>query len=386
MWSHIAFIWALLMLQISTSSPAVRLASSTILTNSSTSTITNINTTVSNSNSNTSSVALPEWLEAVDPCSGSNTAAFEFGKEYDEAECPAINSFLPDGECDWAMKQSEQTKCGCFCQVRTTFYPAEEVPIPNTYCRGPRRCSIPAGRTLQVVAWWSGSDAAASALKHGVSGGFDPTQQLVAAGAGDVTIGEGECGYFTWIGTRKEVCGSLTLANRHDPPPGGLPYCQGPATTTANYCANETYGGPLRDVSQFGHTVFVRIDCDSRVALPADAQDPLFQYDGVALGADRLDQVLQDWVTTTCTVKDDFLYATFSMRGRGLRDADLGASGIHLLEHMRACRAAVTGWTFDYTPDDNEFDWRATGTVDPFDIRCPGDALLAVGADYRDGC
>lgn len=87
----------------------------------------------------------------------------------------------------------------------TTFFPNEEIPIPNTYCRGPRRCSIPSGRTLQVDSVWSGTEAADSALKHGVSGGFDPGLHTAVAAASDVTIAEGECGYFTWIGIRKEV-------------------------------------------------------------------------------------------------------------------------------------------------------------------------------------
>ncbi|KAI1112411.1 hypothetical protein F5Y14DRAFT_422079 [Nemania sp. NC0429] len=332
------------------------------------------------------------------------TATFELGKEYHEAECPPINRLLEDGACDWTMKQPDQTKCAYFCQIRTAFYPAQEIPIPNTYCRGPRRCSIPAGRVIQLDGSSinaGANDAQISALEHGVSGGFDPglLPTVATAGAGEVTIGEGECGYFTWIGTRKEVCGSLTQATRHEPAavPGGepsSPYCQHPATTTPNYCAAEPYyGGALRDPSAYGRTVFVRVDCLSRRALPADddgQQDPLFsRFPDVALEAEKLDEVLQSWVSTTCTLRDDFFFITFSMRGRGLRDDDdegLGPSGIRLLHKMQSCRAAVTGWTFDYTPDDNEYDWHASGAVDPFDSKCPGDALLAVGANHRGEC
>ncbi|KAI1159962.1 hypothetical protein F5B18DRAFT_548427 [Nemania serpens] len=344
---------------------------------------TNVNASFGNRND---SAVMPQWLEAGDPCSGMGTDSFELGKEYREADCPAINQLLEDGMCDWTTKQSDQTKCAYFCQIRTTFFPAEEVPIPNTYCRGPRRCSIPSGRTLQVDSWWSGTEAAASALKHGISGGFNPGLHSAVAGPGDVTIGEGECGYFTWIGTRKEVCGSLSQATRHEAVLNGLPYCQHPADTTANFCVDEIYSGALRDVSTYGHTVFVKVDCVTRHALPAESQDPLFKFSGVALEDARLDEVLQGWVTTTCRTKDNFLWTSFTIHGRGLRDADLGSSGIHLLEKMRSCHAAVTGWTFDYTPDDNDYDWRATGAVDPFDFKCPGDALLAVGANYRDGC
>ncbi|KAI0400723.1 hypothetical protein F4802DRAFT_619605 [Xylaria palmicola] len=322
-----------------------------------------------------------------DPCSGLGSTAFELGREYGEADCPPLNDFLPDGTCDWAKKQPDQTKCAYYCQVRTSFLPMQEVPIPNTYCRGPRRCSIPAGRALQVDSLgWSGSEAVMSALEHGVSGGFDPGQHGVWAGAGDVAIGEGECGYFTWIGTRKSVCGSLTEATRHEPINGGSPYCQGPAKTTANYCVDDIYGGPLRNPSEYGHTVFVRVDCDSRIALPVDQQDSLFKYDGVAMSAERLDAILESWVTTQCQVHNLFLWGDFEMRGRGLKDSDVGLYGARLLEKMRACHAAVTDWRFSYTPDDNDYDWMASGSVDPFDLQCPGNALMDVGARYRDGC
>lgn len=74
------------------------------------------NISANTSISNGGDPVTPQWLETGDPCNG--TATFELGKEYYEAECPAINQFLPDGTCDWAMKQTEDTNCSFFCQVR----------------------------------------------------------------------------------------------------------------------------------------------------------------------------------------------------------------------------------------------------------------------------
>ncbi|KAI0487001.1 hypothetical protein F4859DRAFT_527157 [Xylaria cf. heliscus] len=371
-----AFVGALVV-GMSASSP-------TLVGSDSNMTVTN-NTASGTGNVNNSETT--EWLEASDPCSGMGNATYELGKEYREADCPAINEFLPDGACDWTKKQPDQTLCSEYCQVRTTYLPMQEVPIPNTYCRGPRRCNIEAGRMLQVDGSWSSTEAEMSALKHGISGGFNPAMESVTAGAGDVTIGEGECGYFTWIGTKKVVCGSLTKANRHEPDSaGGSPYCHGPSTTTANYCVDALTSGPLLNPSANGRTIFVRIDCGTRAALPTDQQDALFQYDGVALPAATLDGLLQGWVSTRCSLDDHFLWQSFVMHGRGLKDDDLGPYGSHLLDKMRSCNAAVTGWKFDYTPTDNDYDWVASGSVDPFDWKCPGVALKAVGANDVGGC
>ncbi|KAI0195194.1 hypothetical protein EV127DRAFT_477719 [Xylaria flabelliformis] len=368
------FVWALVV-GMSISSPTQSGSNSSIAVNNIT-----IGTGYVNSGETT------ELLGIGDPCSGMGNATYELGKEYFEADCPAINDLLPDGTCDWTQKQPDQTLCAEYCQVRTTFLPMQEVPIPNTYCRGPRRCSIEAGRTLQVNSSWSGTDAEMSALKHGVSGGFNPDVETITAGAGDVTIGDGECGYFTWIGTKKTVCGSLTKATRHEPANGGSPYCHGPAETTANYCVDSMTSGPLLNPSANGHTVFVRIDCGTRAALPVEKQDALFKYDGVALPANKLDEVLQGWVRAKCSLTDNFLWLSFVMHGRGLKDADLGTSGSNLLGQLRSCHAAVTDWKFDYTPTDNNFDWKASGSVDTFSLQCPGIAIKAVGANDRDGC
>ncbi|KAI0448212.1 hypothetical protein F4803DRAFT_545736 [Xylaria telfairii] len=352
----------------------------------STSSATPVGSNGNNSIGNANNGPTTKQLNTIDPCTGVGGANYELNKEYDEADCPAINEFLPDGACDWTKKQSNETLCAEYCQVRTTFLPTQEVPIPNTYCRGPRRCNIEAGRTMLIDGSWSGLDTDLWALQNGISGGFDPSVQSITIGAGDVTIGDGECGYFTWIGTKKVICGSLTKANRHDPENGGTPYCHGPSETTANYCVNAVVSGPLTDPSADGHTVFVRIDCETRAALPVENQDVLFKYDGVALPADKLDGILQGWVSAKCSLDDHFLWQSFVMHGRGLKDADLGGFGSHLLEKMRSCHADVTGWKFDYTPTDNDYDWMASGSVDPFDWQCPGVALKAVGANNMDGC
>ncbi|KAJ2997134.1 hypothetical protein NUW58_g753 [Xylaria curta] len=389
---YAAFLWALAV-QVLTSVVGFGISASISISVSTNANISrnasahnNIINSHPNSTSNVGSVKdsnITQWDGTHDPCTG---ATYELGKEYSTIECMAIHKYLPDGTCDWTKKQPDQTTCAEFCQTRTTFFPMQEIPITNTYCRGPRRCRIPRGNMLRAKVWWSGTDTELSALENGVSGGFDPREQAILAGAGDVTIGEGQCGYFTWIGTRKSVCGSLTQATRHEPVNGGHPYCQHPATTTGNFCADAIYSGPTGKASDQGTTVFVNVDCDTRAALPPYKQDALFKFDGVALPAEKLDEIMQTWVATECTLDDHFLWYSFEMQGRGLKDSLLGEYGNYLLNRLRDCHAAVTGWTFVYTPDNITYDWKASGNIDPFDYLCPGVALKGIGANNVGNC
>lgn len=114
-----ALLWALVIrssLAFPTLSPTSSGVNSGIHANfHATTTNTIVNSSYSGSNN---SAITPQWFEAGDPCSGMGTTTFELGQEYHEAECPAINQLLEDGTCDWTMKQSDQTKCAYFCQVR----------------------------------------------------------------------------------------------------------------------------------------------------------------------------------------------------------------------------------------------------------------------------
>ncbi|KAI1171857.1 hypothetical protein F4777DRAFT_582500 [Nemania sp. FL0916] len=352
------------------------------------------NATVSNNNgSSNASVSIHETAEKPDVCNDLDDAVrFELNKDYFEKDCPAVNQFLPNGDCDWTnAPQKDDTTCAFFCQVQTTFLPTQEIPIADSYCRGPRLCSISDRIILNVNNEWSGTPTEAQALEEGVSAGFDNTtgMKTVVAGPGQITLGQGECGYFTWIGTKRSVCGSLTEATRHehDPEyPGGPPTCLEPAATRS-YCTETLYGGRGDDPTKFGKTVFVRVDCATRAPLPAEMQDPLFGFDGVALAPDRLEVVLQSWVRATCRLKDHALWDSYEIHGRGFRDDKLGAYGRGLLSKLRSCCAGtVTAWKFYYTPDDNDYDWKATGNVGPFGTQCPGVALMGIGANDQDSC
>lgn len=112
-----ALVWALVT-QSSLAFPTVSLASSGVEVGVHANIHTNANLNISFANGNNGTIT-PQWFETGDPCSGMGTDTFELGKEYHEAECPAINKLLEDGMCDWTMKQSDQTKCADFCQVRT---------------------------------------------------------------------------------------------------------------------------------------------------------------------------------------------------------------------------------------------------------------------------
>ncbi|KAI0418956.1 hypothetical protein F5X98DRAFT_336801 [Xylaria grammica] len=310
------------------------------------------------------------WRDPDDPC---RSAEHELGREYGETECPATHGFLADGSCDWTTAQPGRMGCAVFCQVRmlkrlfflsrldkypstftpksvgpatssirdilkhpllagwdwrvwvldcaltrtrgTTFLPTREVPIQNTFCRGPGVCAAP--RTvLQVDSWWSGTEAATSALADGVSGGFDAGLRAVALTTRPkdaVALGEGECGYYTWIGTKKSVCGTLTEATAAFSSDGQTQFCAAPAKTTTDLCAESIAQNDAEEAS--GTPVFVRVDCASRTALPGEVQHPLFRFADVALSPSRLEQTLRAWEHKP---EDGFLWSSFGVDARRL--------------------------------------------------------------------
>ncbi|KAJ8120922.1 hypothetical protein ONZ43_g2495 [Nemania bipapillata] len=105
------FVWALV-IQASAASVALPRARSGAQVHA----YTSINASISvNASANISigangGAVMPQWMGPGDICSGTGKDTFELGKEYHENDCPAINHFLPDGMCDWATKQSDQTK------------------------------------------------------------------------------------------------------------------------------------------------------------------------------------------------------------------------------------------------------------------------------------
>jgi hypothetical protein len=80
------------------------------------------------------------------------------------------------------------------------------------------------------------------------------------------------------------------------------------------------------------------------------------------------------------------LWYDWEMQGRGLKDSQLGPSGINLLRDIGGCGATVTTWKFIWTPENGIYDWRASGGVDILKDECLGAALLAVGGNDRGRC
>ncbi|KAI1332284.1 hypothetical protein F5Y16DRAFT_173742 [Xylariaceae sp. FL0255] len=319
------------------------------------------------------------------PCDGINVTP-QLNVTYGQTDCPMINQFGPNGDCTWVEEDpTNPNNCTFYCQVRTNFYPMAEEPIDFTYCRGPNRCWFPNGTHtgLSGFTYDDLSDQWRGALNAGITGGFRGVELNLSFPEGDVTIANGQCGYFTWIGTEKDVCGSMTV------PTGYLDEdCSGPSNTTANYCVKDVLATPQGDPSAFGRSVFVYLDCDTRLPLSADQQDPIFQqYPDIAMDTNDLDSVLQDWVVAECTNTGDFLYNSFTIKGRGFKDSLLGSYGSGLLDALRHCGDDdPTQWKFEYTPTDGTYDWVASGIVSEFSTNCPGDAVLAIGGNNRAGC
>ncbi|KAI2624446.1 hypothetical protein GGS21DRAFT_493851 [Xylaria nigripes] len=313
----------------------------------------------------------------LDPCSGSGAI---LDQDYYQADCPAELDLLPDGTCEYS-KNAFQDGCFSFCQIRTAFHIMQEIPIPNTYCRGPRPCTIPNDATMPI-SLWSGDRGIENALDRGVSGGFQATR-TVPVGPATFNLGENECGYFTFIGTRKTVCGSLTETYADE----DQSICRAPTQTTPNYCADTVWvGTDANEAGCFGQSVFVRLDCGTRLPLPLEQQDERYRGKDVAMPPEQLDPILQSWVHTECKIWDHFLWYDWKIKGRGLKDDILGAYGKNLLRDMRDRLSTVTRWTFEYTPNDSEYDWYASGSIDAIDSSVPKWALLDMGANDAGGC
>ncbi|KAI1504090.1 hypothetical protein F5X99DRAFT_424618 [Biscogniauxia marginata] len=319
-----------------------------------------------------------------DPCNGFG-ASPELGVTYRQADCPALQEFLPDGACDYTKRQVHDTQCAFFCQVGTTFEYMTEKPLENTYCRGPRTCMINQDKLVYTGYEWGGSGSWAWAFDHGISGGFNGAANPIMAGPGEIPIADNECGYFTYVGIQKTVCGTLTEAQKHTDENGT--YCVDPQTTTGNVCVSDiaTSSGNPHSPPQ-GHTVFVRTDCATREPLDAARQDPVYRRGSARMEAGALDAALQAWVRTSCNVYYKFLFNAFDVRGRGFKDALVGPAldGGDLKRHIQHC-GEVTSWGFEYTPNDPDYDWHAWGRTPIGTKSCIGSAVEAVGGT-ADNC
>ncbi|KAI0595108.1 hypothetical protein F4775DRAFT_595597 [Biscogniauxia sp. FL1348] len=323
-----------------------------------------------------------------DPCNGLG-ADYEIGRTYTQVECPALQETMIDGSCDYTKRQAHDTQCAFFCQdipvinppppliLATKFDYMTEQPLDHTYCRGPRTCMINQDKTVYSGWQWSGSDTERWALEQGVSGGFSGAVHTLMAGPGSIPIAENECGYFTYIGVQKTVCGTLTTAGLKTTDANNTSWCLAPATTTPSVCVSDVRTPAGGADPPTGTTVFVRVDCGTRAPL-AERQDGA--YGPARMDAGALDGVLQGWVATSCDVWYKFFFNEFDVRGRGFKDELLGPAldGAGLRDRINHC-GDVTNWGFEYTPDDPDYDWYAWGRTPIGTRSCIGSAVVDIG-------
>jgi hypothetical protein len=134
--------------------------------------------------------------------------------------------------------------------------------------------------------------------------------------------------------------------------------CSGGFENIGNFCGSQARKNS--DGSADGDTIFVRTDCQTREALPADRQDPIYRNPGVPLDRGALANILQSWQIDSCDVSYEVLFDKFEIRGKAWDDNELGRNGEGLLKQVGGC-GAVTDWSFEWTPNDVKYEWYASG-------------------------
>ncbi|KAL9600250.1 MAG: hypothetical protein Q9219_003294 [cf. Caloplaca sp. 3 TL-2023] len=89
--------------------------------------------------------------------------------------------------------------------------------------------------------------------------------------------------------------------------------------------------------------------------------------------------------TVTCDVSYKFVLDKFELRGKNVPDAILGANGEGLKQEVKGC-GALTGWHFDWTPDDSKYEWYAHGQLPIGTKACVGRALVSAGGSGKGHC
>ncbi|KAJ5761345.1 hypothetical protein N7533_003384 [Penicillium manginii] len=105
--------------------------------------------------------------------------------------------------------------------------------------------------------------------------GYSDAEATARALAHTKTLKDGQCGYFTWVPIIKEKCG--TMSSKRKTPTT----CFGEAKNIGNYCAQQLQ---LNDNgSSDGSTIFVWVECDTRLPLPMDKQtSSIYKKPGVS--------------------------------------------------------------------------------------------------------
>ncbi|PPJ58619.1 hypothetical protein CBER1_03497 [Cercospora berteroae] len=82
----------------------------------------------------------------------------------------------------------------------------------------------------------------------------------------------------------------------------------------------------------------------------------------------------------TCSASYKFFFEDFSIRGKNVPDSKLGDNGSNLRQQLIGC-GALTKWKFEWTPNDGNHAWHATGRLPIGTKACVGRALnTALGA------
>ncbi|CAG7998852.1 unnamed protein product [Penicillium nalgiovense] len=207
-----------------------------------------------------------------DVCDGINSMPVLY-HNYLSDVCPPKYLKSSEGICDYTDYQSNS--CVAFCQLRTRFVYGREFPL-DVWCNGPP-CKI-ADFTKTMT--WSVDikPEFEKGLNDGIIGGWQSkiTDDVGPQGMSyEMPLKAEQCGYWTWIPTKKTVCGTMsyqqTEAHR----------CVGDMHTSINYCVDDLRRYP--DGTVDGETIFVYTDCMTRFPLPMDQQTSIYRLPGVAL-------------------------------------------------------------------------------------------------------
>jgi hypothetical protein len=128
--------------------------------------------------------------------------------EYHDDSCLPPNRLFPDGRCEpriagWLLGPN---LCDSFCQIRTNYYYGPEAPLQDGYCHGPGRCTV--SNTKRVGLSWKlkiNPNLNIGSLKAGINGSFaDDTAGYTQTVSRSVTLGQNECGCFTFIPVKRK--------------------------------------------------------------------------------------------------------------------------------------------------------------------------------------
>ncbi|KAK1623074.1 hypothetical protein BDP81DRAFT_505890 [Colletotrichum phormii] len=357
----------------------------------------------------------------VEPCSDKTKPATLY-YEYKAQDCPPKNHFLPfkqgkmrfDTCSGWdsgGLLRYKDDGCTSFCQQRTTFEWAQEVPFPSSDCHAPIQCGMTDSESVGS-GWSVGANTKLQflkAFKVGISGGWSHNYGQAKGKKWDIKLEAGECGYFTFVPVKKVVCGGMTTASRV---PGTSMWdwygCTSLNLMPTNFksCDNQMWmiegekmeGAYTGKMVPDGVIIFVYTDCRTRIPMPMEKQDPVYRAPGVALAHSVIDSIQQGWVWNSCyfwNMKVPGKRALY-IRGSNFKAGVIGLGGENLFKLVHACAEGdVSSYEFDWyyngKPDDSPKEkgpvWMLQADV-PDTIRpgCIGEGLMDMGAVTQDQC